>query len=65
MGLIAQEVEEIFPEVVSTDSKGYKSVAYGKLVGALIEAVKELKSEVDFLKQENSLLKERLKNLEN
>ncbi len=50
MGLIAQEVEEVFPEVVSTDEDGFKSVAYSKLVAALIEAVKELKAENDDLK---------------
>jgi hypothetical protein len=52
MGVIAQEVEAIFPEVVSTDAQGYKSVAYGKLVAPLIEAVKELKAENEMLKAE-------------
>ena len=45
MGLVAQEVEGVFPEVVYTDSQGYKSIAYGKLVVPLIEAVKTLKAE--------------------
>lgn len=40
-GLIAQEVENVMPEAVITDSDGFKSVAYGNLVGLLIEAVKE------------------------
>jgi hypothetical protein len=53
-GVIAQEVEEVFPEVVSTKDEGeqIKSVAYGNMVGLLIEAVKELKAEVDQLKSQ-------------
>ena len=50
VGLIAQEVEEIIPEVVSEDSTGMKSVNYGALVGVLIEAVKELSGEIENLK---------------
>ena len=52
VGLIAQEVEKVLPEVVSTDAEGdnIKSVAYASIVGLLIEAVKELKDEVDQLK---------------
>ena len=45
-GLVAQEVEAVFPEVVRTDSEGNKSIAYSKLTAVLIEAVKELKNEV-------------------
>ena len=51
LGLIAQEVETVFPEVVSTDNQGYKSVAYSKLVAPLIEAVKQLQKENQELKQ--------------
>ena len=43
IGLIAQEVEDIIPEVVSTDNEGYKSLAYDRLVAVLVEAVKEQK----------------------
>ena len=53
IGVIAQEVEEVIPEVVHTteyEGKDVKSVDYGKLVGVLIEAVKELKTEVEKLK---------------
>lgn len=49
VGLIAQEVEQIVPEVVSQDSEGMKSVNYGALVGVLIEAVKELSQKVEDL----------------
>jgi len=43
IGVIAQEVEEILPEVVHTDEAGMKSVSYGSIIGLLIEAIKELK----------------------
>jgi hypothetical protein len=49
VGLIAQEVEQIVPEVVSQDLEGMKSVNYGALVGVLIEAVKELSQKVEDL----------------
>ncbi len=52
MGVIAQEVEKIIPEVVREDKSEdkIKSVAYGNMVGLLIEAIKDLKAEVDELK---------------
>ncbi|HBX50880.1 MAG TPA: hypothetical protein DEH02_07415 [Bacteroidales bacterium] len=40
-GVIAQELEKIFPELVNTDTKGYKSVDYAKLTPVLVEAIKE------------------------
>ena len=49
IGVIAQEVEKVLPEVVHDGE--YKSVAYGNMVGVLIEAIKDLKKEVDELKQ--------------
>lgn len=42
IGLIAQDVEPILPEVVQTDAEGYKLISYDKLAALLIEAVKEL-----------------------
>lgn len=42
IGLIAQEVEAVIPELVRTDEDGYKSLAYGNLVAVLVEAVKEI-----------------------
>ena len=55
MGVIAQEVEKIIPEVVKEDDSEdkIKSVAYGNMVGILIEAVKELKAEIEELKHDN------------
>ena len=50
IGLIAQELESIAPELVATGSDGFKSVAYSQLVAYLIEATKELKAEIDGLK---------------
>ena len=52
-GVIAQEMEKIAPELVITaeDEIGTKSVAYGNTVGYLIEAIKELKSEIEELKK--------------
>jgi hypothetical protein len=52
MGVIAQEVEEVIPEVVTTkESDGHKAVAYGNMVGVLIEAVKELTEKVRILEE--------------
>jgi hypothetical protein len=49
IGVIAQEVEKIIPEVVYGDET--KSVAYGNLVGLLIEAIKEQQNEIEILKK--------------
>ena len=43
--MIAQEIETLFPELVSQDNQGYKSVSYSNLVALLIKAVKELKQQ--------------------
>ena len=50
IGVIAQEIEKVIPEVVREDDKGMKSVAYGNITGVLIEAIKELKAEIEVLK---------------
>jgi hypothetical protein len=42
MGVIAQDVERVFPQLVETDEQGYKRVDYNGLIAPLIEAVKEL-----------------------
>ena len=53
VGVIAQEIEKILPEVVREDKSEdkIKSVAYGNIVGVLIEAIKELKNEIEELKK--------------
>lgn len=52
VGLIAQEVESVFPEIVTTwGNKGYLGINYGGLTGVLVEAVKELKAEIEVLKE--------------
>jgi len=52
LGFAAQEIEKYFPELVQTDSNGYKSVDYGRLTPVLLEAVKELQQQIDELKQQ-------------
>jgi hypothetical protein len=58
-GLIAQEVEAVLPEAVITleDEMQTKSVAYGNMVGLLVEAVKEQQQQIDDLKNEITALK--------
>jgi len=51
VGVIAQEVEKVIPEVVTTRDNGYKAVKYEKIVPLLIEAIKDLSKQVDGLKR--------------
>jgi hypothetical protein len=57
MGVVAQEVEKVIPEVVRTREDGLKAVAYSEMVGLLIEAVKEQQTIIDDLKLEVASLK--------
>jgi hypothetical protein len=50
-GVIAQEVQKEFPEMVQMREDGYLMVDYRQLIPVMIEAIKELKQEVDLLKQ--------------
>ena len=50
IGVIAQEVEKVLPEAVSTKPDGTKGVHYNKLIPLLIEAVKDLSNKVDDIK---------------
>jgi hypothetical protein len=50
VGLIAQEIELILPEIVATRPDGYKGIKYERVVALLLEAIKELKTEVEDLK---------------
>lgn len=60
IGFIAQELEAIYPELVKTDKKGYKSVDYVKVTPILVEAIKELKAENEALKAESNVSKQDL-----
>ena len=50
-GVIAQDIENVLPDVVQTDPNGLKSVNYQALTAFLIESIKELKTEIDTLKE--------------
>jgi hypothetical protein len=67
LGFIAQEVESVLPELVSTDAEGYKGVAYAHLTALLAEAVKELNAkherEVAALRSEVNELKTHVQSL--
>jgi hypothetical protein len=67
--VIAQEVEAVFPELVTTwGDNSYRAVDYGRLTGVLIEAVKELnadkEAEIAALQQQNADLEARVAALE-
>ena len=79
IGVIAQEVERVFPELVGiNESNGMKTVEYGNLVAPIIEAIKELatkiedtiknytdqQKEINMLKKENEQILQRLEILE-
>ncbi|MCC8146172.1 MAG: tail fiber domain-containing protein [Bacteroidales bacterium] len=57
IGVVAQEVEAVVPEVVRTREDGLKAVAYQELVGLLIEAMKEQQGRIDALSLEVAELK--------
>jgi hypothetical protein len=52
IGVIAQEIEEVIPQVVKEDDQGMKSVAYGNITAVLIEAIKEQQKQIDELKNQ-------------
>jgi hypothetical protein len=51
VGVIAQEIEAVLPEVVTTRDTGFKAVKYEKIVPLLIEAIKEQQTQIEELKQ--------------
>jgi hypothetical protein len=63
IGLIAQDVEKVFPELVKTDNNGYKAVSYEKFTVILLEAMKEQQKQIESFKQENQQLKSELQSL--
>jgi hypothetical protein len=66
MGFTAQNVQTVFPELVRTDEKsGLLTLAMDSLIPVLVQSVKELRNEINFLKAQNEYLLERIENLEN
>ena len=59
IGLIAQEVETVIPELVKTDQQGDKSVNYSKLTVVLLEALKEQQEMIEELQREIEILKQK------
>jgi hypothetical protein len=57
VGVIAQEVEKVLPEVVITRDSGYMAVKYEKMIPLLIEGIKEQQTQIDELKKEVKELK--------
>ena len=64
MGLIAQEVEIVLPELVQTDREGYKGISYDKLTAVLVEAVKTLKEQNERQQTQIAELRALIKGLE-
>lgn len=63
-GLVAQEVEQVWPELVQTDEEGYKAVDYSTLPLLAIQAVRELNAKNGALERQNAALEQRLAALE-
>jgi hypothetical protein len=60
-GVIAQEVEKVLPEVISEDNEGIKNVAYGNMIGLLIESIKEQQKTIESQNERLSNLEKLLK----
>ena len=58
VGVIAQDVEKVLPEVVTERENGYKAVKYEKMVSLLIEGMKEQQKQIEELKSEIQELKD-------
>ncbi len=64
VGVIAQELEKVYPELVITGEDGYKSVAYDKLGPILMQAIKELKQNQSLIEKNQQSLEARFAQLE-
>ncbi len=60
LGLIAQDVKEVFPEAVTRNNDGYLGISYSSLSGAFVEAFKEQQSQIRNLEETNKELKDKL-----
>jgi len=63
VGVIAQDVEKVYPELVTTDSEGIKGVCYTSLIGLLFEGIKELNKNNKEMKDELNQMKEDMKQM--
>ena len=63
-GLVAQDVEQVLPELVTEDEKGFKAIRYNKLPLLILQGLKDLKADNDSLRRENGTLKQRLEEQE-
>ena len=61
IGVIAQEIQKILPEVVQEQEDGMLGVSYGNIVGVLIEAIKEQQSVIETLEAKMDILIKYLK----
>jgi hypothetical protein len=64
IGLIAQDVEKIFPALVRTDNNGYKAVSYEKLSVVLLEGMKEQQRQIESYKSKIEALQEKVGQIE-
>ncbi len=64
MGVIAQDMEKIYPQLVVKDNKGYMAVKYDALIAPLIDSVQILKKENDSLRKELKAVSDQLKEIE-
>ena len=64
LGVIAQELEEVYPELLTTREDGYKMVNYQGLIPVLLEAIKEQQSIINDLNYNAAAQEERIKSLE-
>jgi hypothetical protein len=64
LGLIAQEVEEVLPQLVQEDRDGYKAIEYGKLTAVLVEAMKEQQAHIAAQQDQIAALLSRVQEIE-
>lgn len=64
LGVIAQDIEKIAPEIVSTDDSGIKSVSYGLLSVLALSAIDQLYDKIQLLESKNKTLENRLDKIE-
>ncbi len=53
MGVLAQELEKVIPQLVNKNNLSHRTVNYSGLIGVIIESIKELKSKVEFLEEKS------------